>query len=640
MLTSRLTVVAVLVLAFGADPARADLSLSFSSTELTSASFGLPENLSNQRAPAVADINRDGLMDVVIPRSNPDRVIVALGNGGGGFSSAGASNDITASASNPQMALAADLDRDGDVDVAMPDNDAAGVHVFMNTGTALPADETQTAATPTGPRAVAAGDFDDDGRLDLAGVSFSATVFFLPGTGSSTTPFGASQNLVAAGAPTFTHAVAGDLDRDGDRDLAAADFDNPNGGIWSFANTRTTPFFAFMSNVLDTSQTNRVALGDLDGDGDLDAVASKIDNPPPPTPNTTALRLFRNDGTGTLVAAGSLPTAGATNGVAIADLDGDRRPEVAGHRATANTVDVYRNTGGFTFAPPASVTPGAGGLTINLASGDLTGDGVADLVADTATGSRVAVVSSGPVPSASGADGGTATVGTTSSPLEARLRNNGAGFLAVSGSASVGGGAGGASDWPIAADGCNGQTLRAGESCGVSVRFAPTATGDRSATLTVPTSSGPVNVPLAGSGAPQDSGPAGPAGPAGATGATGPGGPTGATGPAGPPGPQSQVPPPLFTALGSDAFSVRRGRRLKLPFVVTGPAQATLAIRRGRTTVRSLRATLRRAGRGALTWDGRDARRRPVAAGRYAIELVATGTDERATDKARLVVRR
>lgn len=637
MLNPRLTFATVLVIAFGADPARADLSLSLSNTELTSAAFGLPENLNNQRAPAVADINRDGLLDVVIPRSSPDRVIVALGNGSGGFSSATASNDIIATTSNPQMALAADLDRDGDADVAMPDNDAAGVHVFMNTGTALPADETQTVATPAGPRAVAAGDFDDDGRVDLAGVNFGAAVFFLPGTGNGSAPFGPSQNLAVAGGPTFTHAVAGDLDRDGDRDLAVADFDNPGGGIWSFANTRTTPFFGFMSNVLDTNQTNRIALGDLDGDGDLDAVGSKILNPPPPTPDTTALRLYRNDGTGTLVAAGSLPTAGATNGVAIADLDGDGRPEVAGHRAGANTVDVYRNTGGFTFAAPASVTPGAGGLPINLASGDLTGDGVADLVANTSSGSRVAVVTSGPVPSASGADGGTETVGTASPPLEARLRNNGAGFLAVSGPASVGGGPGGASDWPIAADGCNGQTLRAGESCSVSVRLAPTATGDRSATLTVPTSSGPVNVSLAGSGAPQVSGPAGSTGPAGETGATGPAGPTGATGP---PGPQSQAAPPLLTALGSDAFSVRSGRRLKLPFVVTGPAQATLTIKRGRTTVRSLRATLRVAGRGSLTWDGRDARRRPVAGGRYSIELVATGTDERATDKARLVVRR
>jgi alpha-tubulin suppressor-like RCC1 family protein len=114
-----------------------------------------------------------------------------------------------------------------------------------------------------------------------------------------------------------------------------------------------------------------------------------------------------------------------------------------------------------------------------------------------------------------------------------------------------------ASDFLVGNDQCSGEALEPGEECTVAVRFAPSATGARAATLVVRTDaasnptvalSGEGGTPAVGEkGEKGERGPGGPQGEPGsdgtpgkdgAPGATGPGGPQGAAGPSGPAGPQ------------------------------------------------------------------------------------------------------
>jgi hypothetical protein len=83
------------------------------------------------------------------------------------------------------------------------------------------------------------------------------------------------------------------------------------------------------------------------------------------------------------------------------------------------------------------------------------------------------------------------------------------------------------------------RVLAPGEACAATIRFAPSATKRRSATLKVRSNAAQFDITLSGEGIGRPApivGPAGPTGPAGQTGSTGPAGPRGAIGAAGPAG--------------------------------------------------------------------------------------------------------
>ncbi|WP_285488769.1 choice-of-anchor D domain-containing protein [Amycolatopsis taiwanensis] len=90
-------------------------------------------------------------------------------------------------------------------------------------------------------------------------------------------------------------------------------------------------------------------------------------------------------------------------------------------------------------------------------------------------------------------------VGESSPSVTVTLRNDGTGPLAVSAAAVAGPAAG---EYHITANGCTGQLLHRGASCPITVVFAPTAAGDRAATLTVSHSApgSPAADPLQGTG--------------------------------------------------------------------------------------------------------------------------------------------
>ena len=135
-------------------------------------------------------------------------------------------------------------------------------------------------------------------------------------------------------------------------------------------------------------------------------------------------------------------------------------------------------------------------------------------------------------------------------------------------------------------------------------------------------------------------GTAGAAGATGQPGAAGPTGPSGSTGPTGPAGPAGKDGATTITvvAFATTPQRVRAGRRLKLRYVLTGPAQLTLAVvkPRGKPIVVASAAGV--AGLGMIAWNGKLAGRR-VKKGAYQLQLTATTAGQSATStlKAKLV---
>ncbi|UCH63564.1 MAG: VCBS repeat-containing protein, partial [Fidelibacterota bacterium] len=128
--------------------------------------------------------------------------------------------------------------------------------------------QTSTPGVGSGPYFVSAGDLDSDGDLDLAVVNYySNTVSILTGDGS-----GAFSQTSAPGVGTYPMSVTtGDWDNDGDLDLAVGVWNSArvtilsNNGSGSFTNTK---------NISSGYYVRSVVHGDWDGDGSLDLAAS------------------------------------------------------------------------------------------------------------------------------------------------------------------------------------------------------------------------------------------------------------------------------------------------------------------------------------------------------------------------------
>jgi ankyrin repeat protein len=110
-----------------------------------------------------------------------------------------------------------------------------------------------------------------------------------------------------------------------------------------------------------------VAVGDLDGDSDLDLAVANVYG--------ANVSVLLNNGNGTFAAdvlygAGSYPSS-----VAVGDVDGDSDLDLAVANSESHNVSVLLNNGNGTFA--AAVHYGAGGFSV--AVGDLDGDSDLDL---------------------------------------------------------------------------------------------------------------------------------------------------------------------------------------------------------------------------------------------------------------------
>jgi hypothetical protein len=232
----------------------------------------------------------------------------------------------------------------------------------------------------TAPCGGTCGDFDCDGDLDL--VTANATtnnVTVLLGDGSG--GFAA-----AAGSPfavgTSPRAVAvGDLDRDGDPDLAVANNGTNNvsvllgNGAGGFAAAAGSPFAVGNS-------PRAVAVGDLDGDGDLDLVAANSGG------GTSSVLL--NNGSGVFAPAVNYAAGTAPYAVTTGDFDCDGDLDLAVANDGSNNVSVLLNNGGGVYGGATNYNVGMGPQSI--AAGDLDCDGDLDLVTANHTGNNVSVL--------------------------------------------------------------------------------------------------------------------------------------------------------------------------------------------------------------------------------------------------------
>jgi len=392
---------------------------------------------------AAADFNGDGRVDLAVANANctgqeqienqctPSTVSILLGNGDGTFQP---HIDLAVGAL-PSSVVAADFNGDGKVDLAIANAFDATVSVLLGNGDGTFRPQTTFATAATGPnmfwQSVTVGDFNNDGKLDLA-VTCSSVISVLPGKGDGS--FGPH---IDSGVGGFFLA-AGDFNGDGKLDLAV---NGPNG-----TGAPTLSVLLGLGDGTFVLQTqyeggNSVAVADVNGDGKLDLLVpsdlapgngdyvaillgngdgtfrpaanygtasspvslwvadlngdGKLDLAVVTSPGCTfiigpnncviqpapgRISVLLGFGDGTFVGQTDYPTADYYAGAAIAsaDFNRDSKPDLAGAERFSDSVSVLLGNGDGTFRPQVSYPVGQ--TPVSLAAGDLRNNGNVDLV--------------------------------------------------------------------------------------------------------------------------------------------------------------------------------------------------------------------------------------------------------------------
>ena len=411
-------------------------------------------------APLAVDLNNDGKLDIVnLNASGSYGISVLLGNGDGTFQPPVGYNAPNIDLSAIPL-FVGDFNNDGILDLVVAES-SGGFYLLLGNGDGtFQAAQSFTIPAPVG--AVSAGDFNGDGNLDLAFTIYYPTpqVIIVPGNGNGTFQNWTTYTVGSGGSHGGFGLATGDFNKDGKLDLAVTVKDDNKVAILLGNGDGT---FQAPTHHSTGSGPEGLTVADLNGDGNLDLAVQDDEN-------VSAISVLFGNGDGTFARAVNyslIPSL--TYSIASADLNGDDIldlivPGVFG--SGGEMFDGLLGNGNGTFQS-AAVWPTGNGLG-GMSVGDFNNDGLIDLVtAGPTTTSLSVLLQATSVVSPTVLNFGKITVGQ-SATLTSTLNNIGSSTFSIS---------------RIALSGKNrnvfkesntcGTSLAAGAGCTITITFKP-----------------------------------------------------------------------------------------------------------------------------------------------------------------------
>jgi hypothetical protein len=277
--------------------------------------------------------------------AGPLALLAATCHRGAGAPAASSSTSSVAVGAHPAELAIGDVDGDGAPDLVTVDRDGARVDIRLQRAGAWVAPPTGALVPGEPVHLVALADLDGDRRPELIATGHDSAAVRVwtgdRGGGFAGPPRAFTAFATLAACHPHNHGLAvGDLDGDGALDVVAADQEQAavaillGDGGGGLGPATGSPFAL-------GGQTYPPALGDVDGDGALDVVA--------PLVGASSIAVLLGDGRGGLAPApGSPHRTGRARpyGIALGDLDGDRRVDVVATHDDTDRVSVLLGAGG------------------------------------------------------------------------------------------------------------------------------------------------------------------------------------------------------------------------------------------------------------------------------------------------------
>lgn len=279
----------------------------------------------------VADLDGDGDVDAVLTERTGNKVTWIENLGGGSFA-----KRLVYNLTGAYSCDVVDYDGDGDMDVVASNLGGGFIYWYQNNGSEVFTQVTVNTSYPQ-PYEVRALDHDNDGDMDVLSACYSnlqqvGKLVLHRNMGNGT--YQAYE--IDQSAPGITSCFWVDLDGDGDQDIVATmgDQDRIN---WYESSGGAFPAYTEQVLAYGVRYATYVVATDLDGDGDVDVVASALDD--------RSTDWYENDGAQVFtrhLLARNVPNA---QFVGTGDIDGDGTPEIYASCAETEAVHLYHRTG-------------------------------------------------------------------------------------------------------------------------------------------------------------------------------------------------------------------------------------------------------------------------------------------------------
>lgn len=313
------------------------------------------------RAIAVADMNKDGNPDILVTNADDESISVLLGDGTGKFHQAAGSPFHAGHLPN-DLAIA-DMNGDGNLDLIVANHQSPYLSIFLGDGNGgfrlAPGSPVDVHSQPH-PHGIAVADFNGDGKPDVVTDSWGNNQIELllgDGKGGLITP----ARYFPTGHRPYELVRSADFNRDGQPDIVTTNLDDDTvtillgDGKGHFHEAPGSPFPA-------GGKPWQVAIDDLDGDGNADLIIIPYQRDLT-NEAQNAVTVLRGDGKGSFTSRRGSPlplgTCRGPNSVSAGDLAGTGHRSIVVACAESRTLTIFQPGANGRFV--ASSMPSKGG---------------------------------------------------------------------------------------------------------------------------------------------------------------------------------------------------------------------------------------------------------------------------------------